>query len=110
MENSVYLKYMRMSLTLLLFIIPLLMVLIEEVFGRYTRLNNIFAVFFIVSLITLYVNGILTSIIGKDKNKKILRLVIFHIVKIPLFALCWILWMILITIISISIWGFHDIQ
>ena len=110
MENSAYSKYMRIALMLLLFIIPLLMVLIEELFGRYTQLNNIFAVLFIVFVATLYLNGILTPIIGKDKNRKLLRLVIFHYVKIPLFALCWILWMILVTIISISIRGLHDVQ
>lgn len=110
MENRAYSKYMCIALMLLLFIIPLLMVLIEELFERYTQLNNIFAVLFIVSVVTLYLNGTLTPIIGKDKNRKLLRLVIFHFVKMPLFALCWILWMILVTIISISVWGLHDVQ
>lgn len=103
-------KYARLILLLIPFAVPLLMGLIEEVCGRVMGLNYAFGAVFVVSLLALYVWEV-TSVISCRKRGSVWHeLFLFHVVRIPIFVMAWLIYIVGLALISLSVNGFDGVQ
>ena len=110
MESRKYLKYVRVMLMAPPFFIPWLMGLVEEICGRVMVLNYAMVALFAVSLIALYIWGVVSAIFSKNQAGVAHELFMFHFVKMPLFALAWFIHFIVFLIVVFCINGFDGVQ
>ena len=103
-------KYTHLFLMLIPFAVPPLMGLLEEVCGRIMWLNYAMLTVFIVSLIALYIWGIASAVTCRKQGSLCYELFLFHVVRMPLFVMVWVLYMMVLAIISFSVNGFDGIQ
>ena len=92
------------------FLVPWLMGLGEEIYGRVIAWNYAMVSLFVVSLVVLYIWGVTTVISCKSKADVRYGLFMFHFVKIPLFILVWFIHTIFFMIVCFYINGFKGIQ
>lgn len=103
-------KSTHLFLLLIPFAVPPLMGLLEEVCGRIMWLNYAMLTVFIISLITLYVWGIISAVSCGRQGPLLYELFLFHVVRIPLFVMAWFIYMVAFVIIIFCINGFDGIQ
>ncbi len=110
MESRMSLKYVRLLLVATTFLVPWLVVLVEEIYGRIVVWNYAMMVLFVVSLIALYAWGVVEAFSCKYKADRLYELFMFHVVKIPLFVLVWFVHAIIFMIYCLCVNGFDGIQ
>ena len=110
MESRRYLKCLRLLLMTFPFLAPWLMGLVEEICGRVMVLNYAMVALFAVSLIALYIWGVVSAIFSKNQAGVAHELFMFHFVKMPLFALAWFIHFIVFLIVVFCINGFDGVQ
>ena len=110
MSGKMTQNYMLWIFRLIPFAVPPLMGLQEEICGRIMWLNYAMLTVFIASLIALYVWGVISAITCRKQGTGWYELFLFHVMHIPLFVIAWVLYMIVLAIITLSINGFDGIQ
>lgn len=103
-------KYLHLLLMATPFLVPWLMILVEEMCGKGMGWNSVLITIFIMSLILLYIWGCVSAILCKNKADVVYELFMFHVVKLPLFVVAWVVYIIVFIIICFSINGFENIQ
>ena len=109
-NDSVMLKYAYRILMVVPFAIPVCMGLLEEKYGRIAWLSYVWVSIFIMSLIVLYVWGVVSAVRCRTRADVLYELLLLHLVKIPLFIVAWIICMIVYVIFSIHVYGLDGIQ
>ena len=97
-NDSVMLKYAYRILMVVPFAIPVCMGLLEEKYGRIVWLSYVWVSIFIMSLIVLYVWGVVSAVRCRTRADVLYELLLLHLVKIPLFIVAWIICMIVYVI------------
>ena len=92
------------------FLVPWLMIIVEEMCGKGMGWNIPLITIFLMSLIALYIWGCVSAMFCKKKEDVVYELLMFHVVKLPLFVAAWVVYMMIFVIICFSINGFEDIQ
>lgn len=110
MESKKVQKYVRLLLISTPFLVPWLMIVVEDVCGKGAGWNPVLITIFLMSVIALYIWGILSPILHKNKTDVMYELFMFHIVKVPLFVVAWVIYIIVFIVMCFCINGFEDIQ
>ena len=105
MESKRSRKYLRLLLMAFPFLVPWLILLVDEMCGRVMVWNYAMAVLFTVSLIALYIWGVASAIFCENKADVAYELLMFHFVKIPLYVLVWIVAMLIFALTTFSFDG-----
>ena len=92
------------------FLVPWFMILVEEMYGKGMGWNYVLITIFLVSLITLYIWGCVSAMCCNNKAEVVYDLFVFHVVKLPLFVVVWVVYIIFFIIICFYINGFDGIQ
>ncbi len=103
-------KYMRPLLIATPFLVPWLMVLVEEICGKGMGWNYVLISSFLLSLIVLYILGCTSAMRLKRRAEVVRGLIIFHIVKLPLFVVAWVAYMIAFLLICLSVNRLEGVQ
>ena len=103
-------KYVRIFLMTTPFLVPWLMIIVEEMYGKGAGWNPVLITIFFMSLTALYTCGIISSIRRNNKADIVYELLMFHIVKVPLFVVAWVAYMIVFIVMCFCINGFENIQ
>ena len=110
MGNRRIQKYVRLLLMVTPFLVPWLMILVEEICGKGMGWNYVLIAIFLTSLTALYIWGCVSAVLCKNRTDVAYELFMFHFVKLPLFVVAWGVYMIVFMIICFSINGFDNIQ
>lgn len=110
MENRTKLKLLHLLLMATPFLVPWFMILAEKIFGTSVGWFYAMVVLFAISLIALYIWGIVSTFQSKNRDRILLGLIKFHIVKIPLFVLAWIIHTIVYLMACLHMNGLEGVQ
>ena len=108
-------KYIRIPIAATPFLIPWLLLLVEEISGKgkgvvWDVILYVAYVAFVLSVVVLYMKGVWLAISCKNKTDVIYELFVFHFIKIPLFLLAWSALFIVFLFVVFCINGFDGIQ
>ena len=89
------------------FFTPLVLGVLECLFGINMIIRYIIYAVFLSSLILYYIISIKLIVYMSNCYRNLL---VFHFIKIPLYILLWFIYMFVLAIVSISIRGFDGVQ
>ena len=101
---------MRLILVATPFLVPWLMIIVEEMNGKGMGWNYLLLTIFFISLIALYIWGCASALCNRNKEDVVYELFMFHVVKLPLFVVAWVVYIVVFIIMCFYINGFEDIQ
>lgn len=103
-------KSVRLLLMAIPFVIPPCLGLVEEANGRAIGLNNALMAAFVLSLIILYAQGLMSAIGKRTRSDVLYGLLVFHIVRIPLFIAAWVAYIVVLLVVVFRFNGLEGIQ
>ena len=108
-------KYICILITATPFLIPWLLLLVEEMSGKghgvvWSVILYVAYAAFVLSLVVLYMKGVWLAIFCKNKTDVMYKLFVFHFIRIPLFLLAWSALFIVFLFVVFCINGFDGIQ
>lgn len=107
MENS---RVIYAGLALIPFALPVLWALQEEVWGIVFWLRYLYAALILLSLLTLYISKVSVIVFRTLKSERSYELLVFHLVKIPLYLLSWFVCMVVLALVCFHYCGFEGVQ
>ncbi len=110
MASRRLLKYVRLVLMVMPFVVPWLIGLVEGRCGRIVAWNYAMMVLLVVSLIALYAWGLIEAFSCKHKADRLYKLFVFHFVKVPLFVLVWFVHAMIFMFYCLRVNGFDGVQ
>lgn len=117
MENRTKLKLLRWSLIAAPFLAPWLLLLVDELYHKGKGLGWFYTlcVIFLYSIlfaspIALYIWEIVSVVRCKWKSDALYELLLFHVVKLPIFLVAWVVHMIVFLRICLSVSRLEGVQ
>ena len=98
------------GLALIPFALPVLWAVQEEVWGIVCWLRYLHATLILLSLLVLYIIKVVVIMLRSIKSERCYELVVFHLVKIPLFLLLWFVCMVVLAFACLHYCGFEGVQ
>lgn len=107
--------YIRILITITPFLIPWLLLFVEEIIGKGQSVVwdiVLYAAYtaFVASLVMLYILGCASAMRCKNRSEVVHELIIFHVVKLPIFVVGWGIHTIVFLLICLSVNKLEGIQ